>query len=87
MASVIEKTIRKAVTPAIQAVASINHARLPRDWQRRRQMLRLRFVLAGQPRRPLLAQHRRTLQPLKILLVPPTVQPAVHAVAKLVRPL
>lgn len=30
MASVIEKTIRKAVTPAIQAVASINRARLPR---------------------------------------------------------
>lgn len=29
MASVIEKTIRKAVTPAIQAVASINRARLP----------------------------------------------------------
>ena len=30
MASVIEKTIRKAVTPAIQAVASINRKRLPR---------------------------------------------------------
>lgn len=30
MASVIEKTIRKAVTPAIQAVASINRARLPK---------------------------------------------------------
>ena len=29
MASVIEKTIRKAVTPAIQAVASINRSRLP----------------------------------------------------------
>ncbi|WP_370188447.1 carotenoid oxygenase family protein [Qipengyuania sp.] len=29
MASVIEKTIRKAVTPAIQAVASFNRARLP----------------------------------------------------------
>ncbi len=29
MASVIEKTIRKAVTPAIQAVASINRTRLP----------------------------------------------------------
>ncbi len=29
MASVIEKTIRRAVTPAIQAVASINRARLP----------------------------------------------------------
>ncbi len=30
MASVIEKTIRKAVTPAIQAIASINRKRLPR---------------------------------------------------------
>ena len=29
MASVIEKTIRKAVTPALQAVASINRTRLP----------------------------------------------------------
>lgn len=29
MASVIEKTIRKAVTPAIQAVASFNRSRLP----------------------------------------------------------
>ncbi|MFW2350651.1 carotenoid oxygenase family protein [Qipengyuania sp.] len=29
MASVIEKTIRKAVTPAIQAVATINRTRLP----------------------------------------------------------
>jgi 8'-apo-carotenoid 13,14-cleaving dioxygenase len=29
MASVIEKTIRKAVTPAIQAVSTINRARLP----------------------------------------------------------
>ena len=29
MASVVEKTIRRAVTPAVQAVASINRARLP----------------------------------------------------------
>ena len=28
MASVIEKTIRKAVTPAIQAIASVNRTRL-----------------------------------------------------------